>query len=410
MDKATPGPNKINKQLSHVPGRTLFFKPVQQLHPIGEQSTFFQPTPIIQRKCAACEEAEQIQMKRSAGVDGNAIAPAVVNSAIESGGNPLDPSSRNFMESRFGYHFGNVLVHDDSASQKSGDAVNALAYTYGKHIVFGTDQYQPHTNEGKQLLAHELTHVIQQQGTIQRKEKPATSKQATPAASPITFTCNPVECTHDEYVALAKKNGYNAADSFGITVLDPDAVSVPAIALGADNKLLPTTTAAVIQSSFIKAGQIFKDDSDKLPGNRDFTCDDSVLHYLISKDGAEKIKEGEMEHCADFKLAFDLTFDKYTRAVNKVAARKNKFKDQAAAEAAVEKITQVPYGKWMEKFNCFSGKTTLRDTRLYHKPMTISARMYPTQSKCKFPVMDIAAKHFPAIGAHLSKDLIKGCD
>jgi hypothetical protein len=66
------------------------------------------------------------------------------------------------MEARFGYDFSHVRVHTDAKAEESVRAVSALAYTVGRDIVFGTGQYAPATNTGRHLLAHELTHVIQQ--------------------------------------------------------------------------------------------------------------------------------------------------------------------------------------------------------------------------------------------------------
>ena len=66
------------------------------------------------------------------------------------------------MEPRFGYDFSRVRVHTDARATQSARAVNALAYTVGRDVVFDAGQYAPHTNEGKSLMAHELTHVVQQ--------------------------------------------------------------------------------------------------------------------------------------------------------------------------------------------------------------------------------------------------------
>lgn len=77
-------------------------------------------------------------------------------------GSPLDAQTRGFFESRFGNEFGAVRIHTDSQAAASARAVHAKAYTAGPNIVFGAGQYEPHTTPGKQLLAHELTHVVQQ--------------------------------------------------------------------------------------------------------------------------------------------------------------------------------------------------------------------------------------------------------
>ena len=78
------------------------------------------------------------------------------------GGRPLDSGVRAEMEARLGHDFGDVRVHDDSRAHDSAKAVNAHAYTVGSNVVFQRDKYDPSSTEGKTMLAHELTHVVQQ--------------------------------------------------------------------------------------------------------------------------------------------------------------------------------------------------------------------------------------------------------
>ncbi|GAC1343001.1 MAG: hypothetical protein NVSMB27_02480 [Ktedonobacteraceae bacterium] len=90
--------------------------------------------------------------------------PPVVHDVLSSSGKPLDAGTKAFMEPRFGHDFSRVRVHTDERAAESARAVNALAYTVGRDIAFGVGQYAPRTNEGKRLMAHELTHVVQQGG------------------------------------------------------------------------------------------------------------------------------------------------------------------------------------------------------------------------------------------------------
>ncbi|TDE98773.1 DUF4157 domain-containing protein [Occultella glacieicola] len=78
------------------------------------------------------------------------------------GGNALDDDVRTDMESRLGHDFGDVRVHTDGAASASAAAVNAHAYTVGSNVVFQRDRYDPGSHEGRTMLAHELTHVVQQ--------------------------------------------------------------------------------------------------------------------------------------------------------------------------------------------------------------------------------------------------------
>jgi hypothetical protein len=82
--------------------------------------------------------------------------------SLDSGGEPLHAGLRSFFEPRFGHNFERVRVHTDSAAAASSQDLDALAYTRGRHIVFAPGQFEPHTERGQRLLAHELTHVVQQ--------------------------------------------------------------------------------------------------------------------------------------------------------------------------------------------------------------------------------------------------------
>jgi hypothetical protein len=90
------------------------------------------------------------------------------------GGTPLDSSTREFMESRFGHDFGAVRVHTRAGASASAESLGALAYTAGKQIVFRQGMYMPQTRAGQKLIAHELMHVVQQAsvhaGMLQRQE------------------------------------------------------------------------------------------------------------------------------------------------------------------------------------------------------------------------------------------------
>ena len=103
-------------------------------------------------------------------------APSSVQATLSENGSPLDSAARALMESRFGHDFSQVRVHTDPAAAESARAVQARAYTVGNHMVFGAGEYQPHSIEGQRLLAHELTHTVQQAGggtALQRYAVPA---------------------------------------------------------------------------------------------------------------------------------------------------------------------------------------------------------------------------------------------
>jgi hypothetical protein len=96
----------------------------------------------------------------SAGAQAPASVPPSVALDLNKSGQPLDSLTREFMESRFGYDFGKVRVHTGEDAAASTREMGARAYTVGRDVVFGEGRYAPSTNEGKQLLAHELAHVV----------------------------------------------------------------------------------------------------------------------------------------------------------------------------------------------------------------------------------------------------------
>lgn len=117
----------------------------------------------LQRKCAECEEQEKkTRLQRKEAGASPQFAPPSVHAVLSSPGRPLDPQVRSFMEPRFGCDFSQVRVHDDQGASDSARDVNALAYTVENHTVFGAGQYARDSTAGRQLIAHELAHVIQQ--------------------------------------------------------------------------------------------------------------------------------------------------------------------------------------------------------------------------------------------------------
>lgn len=93
--------------------------------------------------------------------------PSSIHKTLQSTGQPLPASTRAFMEPRFGHNFSQVRVHTDTQAADSAGTINARAYTVGRDVVFGRGQYAPNTHSGRNLLAHELTHVVQQNASTQ---------------------------------------------------------------------------------------------------------------------------------------------------------------------------------------------------------------------------------------------------
>lgn len=190
---------------------------------------------LLQRKCAECRNKRLQHRTMSRATP--APVPPIIDEVLRSPGQPLDTTTRAFMEPRFGhdfarvrvrnnaapamsdslpgvshprdesereadriadwvlgapprpgpaYDFGKVRVHTDEKAAESAGALNAQAFTFNRHIVFGAGRYAPSTNEGRHLLAHELTHYVQQRTTGPQVQRRLTVNPSHPAIAPAT--------------------------------------------------------------------------------------------------------------------------------------------------------------------------------------------------------------------------------
>ncbi|WP_406193701.1 DUF4157 domain-containing protein [Kitasatospora sp. NBC_01560] len=110
-------------------------------------------------------------------------APPIVAQVLAAPGRPLDDRTQARMETYFGRSFGDVRIHTDQQAAQSALAVDARAYTFGRHIVFGHRLFAPESRAGRRLLAHELTHVVQQEALPERAG-PARARIAGPESEP----------------------------------------------------------------------------------------------------------------------------------------------------------------------------------------------------------------------------------
>ena len=132
----------------------------------GPQPSFFAPAEIaVQTKCEACASQEKSIQRKEAG-GGSPAAPAMAAAgfiqSLPGHGEPLSAPVQSFFESRMGTDLGSVRIHRDGEAAQSAAALHAQAYTVGENIVFNRNKYLPGTEEGRQLLSHELVHVQQQ--------------------------------------------------------------------------------------------------------------------------------------------------------------------------------------------------------------------------------------------------------
>jgi hypothetical protein len=169
-------------RLAHDFGRISLYPPVagddyeHQADLISER-VMRMPEPQ-QRTCAGGSGYAESEMKpprrQQGGVEteptyssdvGNLTAPPVVHRVLRSPGQPLEAATRKFMEPRFGHDFRRIRIHTDLEAAKAAAALEAEAFTVGHHIAFARERFRPSTAHGKRLVAHELTHAVQQAAT-----------------------------------------------------------------------------------------------------------------------------------------------------------------------------------------------------------------------------------------------------
>lgn len=165
-------------------------------------------------KCGRCDNCERksggvsstpVRVQRWSASPARGVAPPSVDRVLARSGNPLPRAVRGDMEARFGHDFSAVRVHADPDAARSARDLQANAYTVGDHIVFGEGRFAPGTPRGGHLLAHELTHVLQQRAGVSRQvqrddiDDPATShlaRELIPTAT-VSFSLNVVMFTVD---------------------------------------------------------------------------------------------------------------------------------------------------------------------------------------------------------------------
>jgi outer membrane protein OmpA-like peptidoglycan-associated protein len=146
-------------------------------------------TAFVQRKCDACDtEKDELLLRKASQGEGSAEV-TVATHQIDGlqNGKPMPRAEQRFFGSRFGNNFDAVRIHDDSQAHYLARNIHAKAFTLGNNIVFGKGFFSPSSYTGRKLLAHELTHVMQQRNqpplTIQRQED---STSVVPRLGPLT--------------------------------------------------------------------------------------------------------------------------------------------------------------------------------------------------------------------------------
>lgn len=177
---------------------------------------------ILQRKCScrnhtvACgkyearQEHSQDIERKAANQNKEPEVPPIVHDVLNSPGMPLNPAIRDFFEPHFRHDFSDVRVHTDAPAADSARAVNARAYTVGRHMAFASNLYRPQELEGRRLLAHELAHVVQQQNSAPATPLRIDEKGEQEAELASNSFLNPtqrtiVKISHSQPVSLARQ-------------------------------------------------------------------------------------------------------------------------------------------------------------------------------------------------------------
>jgi hypothetical protein len=155
-------------------------------------------------ECAECGKRRGVLQRGGAGQSSVSQVPPLVHEVLSSPGRQLDAAAKTFFEPQFGQDFSAVRVHTDAKAVESARAVNARAYTVGQDVVFGAGQYRPDTNEGRRILSHELTHVLQQR-----------SFRATPS-TPITIAGESDRMWEDEARRASSLPGLLPSQAFSL--------------------------------------------------------------------------------------------------------------------------------------------------------------------------------------------------
>lgn len=231
---------------------------------------------VFERKQARSSAAPSGRslLQRAAALDAPvAGVPPIVQEVLRSPGRPLDQQARAIAEPRFGHDFSGVRVHTDAKAADSARALGARAYTVGRDIVFGAGQHRPNTREGRALLAHELTHVVQQDFAAGPPQRPAVTDPANspndqalereaetsaarmtngPASDPMTVQGRAASAEVQRQVDPAATTSASSTDpcpvDCDVTVAGPGAPSGTPVQFGQDSDNLSSTSVRDIDS------------------------------------------------------------------------------------------------------------------------------------------------------------------
>jgi hypothetical protein len=427
-------------------------------------------SPGVEGECEGCSK-QGLSMQRSTqnsevGTRNPAGVPPIVHDVLSLSGQPLDAATRAFMEPRFSHDFSDVRVHADTRAAQSAEAVNALAYTVGKNVVFAAGQYQPGSAQGRHLLAHELAHTIQQadhgamspQRLSVGRTDDALERQADALAdyvvSPSSAGAPPAMQRGQNPAPILRRQPCRKADDTIVT--GPLAERLPDIPCEPTGETLATVrAAAATQADILGITQTSRSGPDitynelraskcQATVNSNYTM--SFSQFMFTKEGtyddgtetrprgaccagqlvtrrlritaamAQKLKAGEIEHCQDHKLAFAMSEGKFNQAIKDLQGEYCPDTTPPAAPKCKEEFAQrfkdrtgFDFPQAAGNFSdCLHHKTKLRDDA--------PNRWHSISSDDWFCAPDCSAVTYipnPAsmnnIGNHASSTIVKDC-
>jgi uncharacterized protein DUF4157 len=210
--------------------------------------------------------------------------PASVDGVLAGAGKPLSASLRNDMERRFGHDFSNVRIFAGAGAERSAADLSAQAYTVGERIVFGAGRFAPETREGRRLLAHELTHVVQQTSTRGAGQTNGL-RQATGVSSELSIQRQPDEKPAKEE-QREKPAVRKTLKNEGVDLNDPVAGGTAAII---DRVLARNARLAPFIGDSLKAGFTIAEKGKFVQASTDGNFDDAFRKaYGSSSDSVPK--------------------------------------------------------------------------------------------------------------------------
>jgi hypothetical protein len=255
----------------------------------------------LQRKCAHCDEEEKrkkpVMRKADSGNSGMSVSSsfAASLSASKGGGSSLPHASRSFMENAFSADFSGVRVHTDGQASEMSKGINAKAFTTGNDIYFKSGEYTPNSEGGKKLLAHELTHVVQQnsnlsQSSIQRviELRPPGRGEASAfdRAGELIDRLN-AQSSAIQYTLDVRTLRYNIVDAATLTAFDrmmrdfiDNAAIVPMRLITSQGRIVGPGFSSPVIGDAAESGYV---DLDDMLATDDLSFQSILVHFLTER-------------------------------------------------------------------------------------------------------------------------------